>query len=62
MEYFTVSKKRFVYDYSGVIMLVLALILATVLNNKKSLKLKGFFRTSIFLPCVTSLVAYFLFK
>ena len=44
------------------IMLVLALVLATILNNK-SLKLKGFFRTSIFLPCVTSLVAYsILFK
>jgi lactose/L-arabinose transport system permease protein len=26
--------------------------------NDKRLKLKGFFRTAIFLPCVTSLVAY----
>ncbi len=39
------------------IMIVLALIIATTLNDPK-LKFKGFFRTSIFLPCVTSLVAY----
>lgn len=44
------------------IMLVLALILATMLNGR-TLKCRGFFRTSIFLPCVTSLVAYsILFK
>lgn len=39
------------------IMIILALFLSVLLNDK-SLKLKGFFRTSIFLPCVTSLVAY----
>lgn len=39
------------------VMTVLALSLATMLNNPK-LKFKGFFRTAIFLPCVTSLVAY----
>lgn len=39
------------------IMLILALILASVLNNK-DLKFKGFFRTMIFLPCATPLVAY----
>jgi lactose/L-arabinose transport system permease protein len=39
------------------IMIVLALSIATVLNDPK-LKFKGFFRTAIFLPCVTSLVAY----
>ncbi|WP_294373912.1 carbohydrate ABC transporter permease [uncultured Clostridium sp.] len=39
------------------VMIVLALIIATVLNDPK-LKFKGFFRTSIFLPCITSLVAY----
>ena len=38
-------------------MLILALILASMLNNK-DLKLKGFFRTAIFLPCATSLVSY----
>lgn len=39
------------------VMIVLALIIATTLNDPK-LKFKGFFRTAIFLPCVTSLVAY----
>ena len=39
------------------IMLVLALILAQILNNPK-IKFRGFFRTAIFLPCATSLVAY----
>ncbi|MEH7176854.1 carbohydrate ABC transporter permease [Neobacillus vireti] len=39
------------------IMIVLALFISVLLNDKK-LKLKGFFRTAIFLPCITSLVAY----
>ncbi|MBE5852813.1 MAG: sugar ABC transporter permease [Lachnospiraceae bacterium] len=39
------------------VMLVMALILASILNNK-DLKFKGLFRTMIFLPCATSLVAY----
>ncbi len=39
------------------IMLLFALILASMLNNK-NLKLKGLFRTAIFLPCATSLVSY----
>ncbi|HDR7384938.1 TPA: sugar ABC transporter permease [Bacillus toyonensis] len=39
------------------IMILLALILASALNNQM-LKLKGFFRTSFFMPAVTSLVAY----
>jgi lactose/L-arabinose transport system permease protein len=39
------------------IMITLALILASVLNNPK-LHFVGFFRTAIFLPCVSSLVAY----
>lgn len=39
------------------IMLVLALILASMLNNK-DLRCKGLFRTAIFLPCATSLVSY----
>lgn len=39
------------------IMLTLALLLATALNDP-NLKFRGFFRTAIFLPCVTSLVAY----
>ena len=39
------------------IMLVLALMLAQLLNNPK-LRFKGLFRTMIFLPCATSLVSY----
>ncbi|MBB1249425.1 MULTISPECIES: carbohydrate ABC transporter permease [unclassified Rhizobium] len=44
------------------IMITLALILAAALNDPK-LKFSGFFRTAIFLPCVSSLIAYsILFK
>lgn len=39
------------------IMLILALIFASLLNNK-DLRFKGLFRTCIFLPCATSLVSY----
>ena len=39
------------------IMLVLAMLLAQLLNNR-NLKFKGFFRTCVFLPCATSLVSY----
>ncbi|WP_211228350.1 carbohydrate ABC transporter permease [Paenibacillus pinihumi] len=39
------------------IMILLAIFISVLLNDK-NLKLKGFFRTAIFLPAVTSLVAY----
>lgn len=39
------------------IMIFMALILASLLNER-NLKFKSWFRTAIFLPCVTSLVAY----
>jgi len=39
------------------IMLVLAILLAQLLNNR-DLKFRGLFRTMIFLPCATSLVSY----
>lgn len=39
------------------VMLIFALILASMLNNKH-LRFKGLFRTMIFLPCATSLVSY----
>ena len=39
------------------IMITLALLFAVALNDA-TLKLRGLFRTAIFLPCVTSLVAY----
>lgn len=51
-------KNTFVYFIFQVpIMIVLALAVASVLNNPR-LKFRGFFRIAIFLPCVTSLVAY----
>lgn len=39
------------------LMLVLALILAQILNSSQ-IRCKGIFRTMIFLPCATSLVSY----
>ncbi len=39
------------------IMLVVAMLLAQMLNNK-DLKFKGLFRTCVFLPCAMSLVSY----
>ena len=39
------------------IMLILAILLAQLLNNK-DLKFRGLFRTLIFLPCATALVSY----
>lgn len=51
-------KNNFIYLIIQVpIMLVLALVLATMLNDR-SLRCKGLFRTAIFLPCATSLVSY----
>ncbi len=51
-------KNNFIYLVIQVpIMLILALILASLLNHK-DLRFKGLFRTAIFLPCATSLVSY----
>jgi len=51
-------KNNFLYLIIQVpIMLVMALILASMLNDKH-LRFKGLFRTMIFLPCATSLVSY----
>lgn len=51
-------KNSFIYLIIQVpIMLLLALMFASMLNNP-SLKLRGVFRTAIFLPCATSLVSY----
>lgn len=56
--FLTAVKNTFIYLIIQVpIMLVLALFIAVLLNDEK-LKFKGFFRTAIFLPTVTSLVAY----
>lgn len=51
-------KNTFLYLIIQVpIMLVLALILANILN-KRDLRFKAFWRTAIFLPCAVSLVSY----
>lgn len=51
-------KNTFIYLIIQVpVMILLGLVLSVLLNDR-ALKLKGFFRTAIFLPCVTSLVAY----
>ena len=50
-------KNNFIYLLIQVpIMLMLALMLAALLNNRK-LRLRGLYRTAIFLPCATSLVS-----
>ncbi|WP_435925691.1 carbohydrate ABC transporter permease [Paenibacillus sp. DYY-L-2] len=57
-NFITAVKNTFLYLIVQVpIMLVLAIIIAVLLNDDR-LKFKGFFRTAIFLPTVTSLVAY----
>lgn len=56
--FLTTVKNTFLYLLIQVpLMIVLALFLSVLLNDPK-LKGKGWFRTAIFLPCVTSLVAY----
>lgn len=56
--FITALKNTLIYLIFQVpLMTLLALTIASVLNSKY-LKFKGFFRTAIFLPCVTSLVAY----
>jgi len=56
--FLTAVKNTFIYLIFQVpVMIILALFLSVLLNNS-TLKFKGFFRTAIFLPAVTSLVAY----
>ena len=57
-EMFIASVKNVViyFIFQVPIMLFLALILASILNDPK-LKFKGLFRTLVFLPCATSLVS-----
>lgn len=56
--FFTAVTNTFLFLIVQVpVMIVLAMIVSVLLNDSK-LRFKGFFRTAIFLPCVTSLVAY----
>ncbi len=58
MEFRTALTNTFIFFLVQVpIMLVLSLVMATMLNSPKT-KYRQFFRTAIFLPAVTSLVAY----
>ena len=55
--FMTSLKNTFTYLIVQVpVMLILALIFASLLNQK-DLKFKGLFRTCIFLPCATALVS-----
>ena len=55
--FITSVKNTFIYLLIQVpLMIVLALFISVLLNDSK-LRFKGFFRTAIFLPCVTSLGA-----
>ncbi|WP_208560003.1 carbohydrate ABC transporter permease [Marinilactibacillus kalidii] len=56
--FITAVKNTFIFFIFQIpIMIFLALVFSVVLNNK-SLKFKGLFRTLVFLPSITSLVAY----
>ena len=57
-EFILAVRNTFTYLIIQVpIMILLALVFSVVLNQKK-LKLRGFFRTAIFLPAITAPVAY----
>ncbi|WP_346729008.1 carbohydrate ABC transporter permease [Lederbergia citrea] len=51
-------KNTFIYLIVQVPFMIILALFISVLLNDRTLKFKGFFRTAIFLPCVTSLVAY----
>ncbi|MBS4208415.1 sugar ABC transporter permease [Bacillus sp. FJAT-50079] len=51
-------KNTFIYLIIQVPMMIILALIISVLLNDKTLKFKGLFRTAIFLPAVTSLVAY----
>jgi lactose/L-arabinose transport system permease protein len=56
--FLTTVKNTVVYLIIQVPLMIILALFISVLLNDKALKCKGFFRTAIFLPCVTSLVAY----
>ncbi|MCL6571694.1 MAG: sugar ABC transporter permease, partial [Bacillus sp. (in: Bacteria)] len=56
--FLTTVKNTVIYLIVQVPVMILLALFLSVLLNDKTMKLKGFFRTAIFLPCVTSLVAY----
>ncbi|TBL70339.1 carbohydrate ABC transporter permease [Paenibacillus thalictri] len=56
--FFTAVKNTFIYLIIQVPIMILLAMIISVLLNDSNLRFKGFFRTAIFLPCITSLVAY----
>jgi len=56
--FFTAVKNTFIFLIIQVPIMILLAMIISVLLNDSNLKFKGFFRTAIFLPCITSLVAY----
>lgn len=56
--FITAVKNTFTFLIVQVPILILLALFISVLLNDSKLKFRGFFRTAIFLPCVTSLVAY----
>ncbi|MGG1312257.1 MULTISPECIES: carbohydrate ABC transporter permease [Cohnella] len=56
--FITAVSNTFVYLIFQVPLMVLLALVLSVLLNDRNLKGKSFFRTAIFLPCITSLVAY----
>lgn len=56
--FLTTVKNTVIYLIIQVPVMILLALFISVLLNDKTLKFKGVFRTAIFLPCVTSLVAY----
>lgn len=56
--FLTTVKNTVIYLIIQVPLMIILALFISVLLNDKALKFKGFFRTAIFLPCVTSLVAY----
>lgn len=56
--FLTTVKNTVIYLIIQVPVMILLALFISVLLNDKTLNFKGVFRTAIFLPCVTSLVAY----
>jgi len=57
-EFITAVTNTFTYLVVQVPLMILLALIFSVILNQKGLKFKGFFRTAIFLPAITSLVAY----
>lgn len=57
-EFLLAVRNTFTYLIVQVPLMILLALMFSAILNRKDLKFKGFFRTAIFLPAITSLVAY----